>query len=140
MIDCVKTVDTILFFICPCLPQRQGSPQKLQISLIFVSYIYITSFIVVITPPFKTFTPPNMYMFLTPPIRRCFFMRFYSFFVRFWVNYRVFWGGCLSFWGIIFFIIVHIKYFCSRQNYTAYNRQNLRVVQAKVHTNFKLLI
>lgn len=64
-------------------------------------------------------------------------MRFYSFFVRFWVNYRVFWGGCLSFWGIIFFIIVHIKYFCSRQNYTAYNRQNLRVVQAKVHTNFK---
>lgn len=42
--------------------------------------------------------------------------------------------------GIIFFIIVHIKYFCSRQNYTAYNRQNLRVVQAKVHTNFKLLI
>ena len=47
-------------------------------------------------------------------------MRFYSFFVRFWVNYRVFWGGCLSFWGIIFFIIVHIKYFCSRQNYTAY--------------------
>ena len=51
-------------------------------------------------------------------------MRFYSFFVRFWVNYRVFWGGCLSFWGIIFFIIVHIKYFCSRQNYTAYNRQN----------------
>ena len=44
------------------------------------------------------------------------------------------------FWGIIFFIIVHIKYFCSRQNYTAYNRQNLRVVQTKVYTNFKLLI
>lgn len=40
-------------------------------------------------------------------------MRFYSFFVRFWVNYRVFWGGCLSFWGIIFFIIVHIKYFAA---------------------------
>ena len=79
MIDCVKTVDTILFFICPCLPQRQGSPQKLQISLIFVSYIYITSFIVVITPPFKTFTPPNMYMFLTPPIRRCFFCAFLYF-------------------------------------------------------------
>lgn len=32
------------------------------------------------------------------------------------------------------------KYFCSRQNYTAYNRQNLRVVQMKVYTNFKLLI
>ena len=70
-------------------------------------------------------------------------MCFYSFFARFWVNYRVFLGGCLSFLGIIFFINVHMyifKYFCSRQNYTAYNRQNLRVVQMKVYTNFKLLI
>lgn len=58
-------------------------------------------------------------------------MRFYSFFARFWVNYRVFLGGCLSFLGIIFFIIVHIKYFCNRQNYTAYNRQNLRVDRRK---------
>ena len=60
-------------------------------------------------------------------------MCFYLFFARFWVSYRVF-------LGIIFFIIVHIKYFCSRQNYTAYNRQNLWVVQTKVYTNFKLLI
>ena len=76
MIDCVKTVDTILFFICPCLPQRQGSPQKLQISLIFVSYIYYIFYSCDNSPPFKTFTPPNMYMFLTPPIRRCFFRVF----------------------------------------------------------------
>ena len=71
---------------------------------------------------------------------RVFLCVFASFFGAFFMNYRVFLGGCLSFLGIIFFIIVHIKYFCSRQNYTAYNRQNLRVVQTKVYTNFKLLI
>lgn len=64
--------------------------------------------------------------------------------------YFIFWGvfhelpcilGRLPFiFGDDILYNVHIKYFCSRQNYIAYNRQNLRVVQTKVYTNFKLLI
>ena len=53
-------------------PKARVPPKVTNIFDICFIYIYITSFIVVITPPFKTFTPPNMYMFLTPPIRRCF--------------------------------------------------------------------
>ena len=59
------------------LPSPKARVPPKVTNIFDICFIYITSFIVVITPPFKTFTPPNMYMFLTPPIRRCFFVRFY---------------------------------------------------------------
>ena len=71
-------------------------------------------------------------------------MRFFRFFTRFWVNYRVFWGGCLSFlidFGVIFFYkCIYLSTFAIVKITLHIYRQDLRVVQTKVHTNFKLLI
>ena len=70
-------------------------------------------------------------------------MRFCSFFARFWVNYRVFLGGCLPFlidFGVIFYKCIYLSTFAIVKITLHTYRQGLRVVQTKVHTNFKLLI
>ena len=57
-------------------PKARVPPKVTNIFDICFIYIYYIFYSCDNSPPFKTFTPPNMYMFLTPPIRRCFFRVF----------------------------------------------------------------
>ena len=60
-------------------PKARVPPKVTNIFDICFIYIYYIFYSCDNSPPFKTFTPPNMYMFLTPPIRRCFFCAFLYF-------------------------------------------------------------